>query len=403
MLFWFLFATAQFLLFLFLSTMLWSYVQLHDKYMPLLSSIKPEPVKDGVLIFIPAKDEEEGIGPCLDRLVGLKGLEYFKIVPIDDRSSDQTPQKMKEAAARNPKLIAPLTISSLPEGWLGKNHACWKGVQHGLQQMPDAQYLLFTDGDVKFHPDTVAESITWMKQGNLDFMTLIEDSEFEGILEPSYLLLFGIFLIFFAARPWLLHKPGGKNFMGNGAYLLVRREAYEQTQGHQALRLEVVEDMRMGLLMRSKEYKCGAAVGLNRIQRRWQPGFLAIFKGLLKNAFAGFEYNVPMTIVGILFFPFVFIGPWICLATGYTTIGVSNLALIGLGFWLASRNSRLPPVPAFILSPFLSLVAAANLATSAFKIIREGGVSWRGTLYPLALLKENCLTVSKAFAGGNRK
>jgi hypothetical protein len=240
-----------------------------------------------------------------------------------------------------------------------------------------------------------------MKREKLDFMTLIEDSEFEGYLEPSYLLLFGIFLIFFTARPWLLHKPGGKNFMGNGAYLLIRRDAYEKTQGHQALRLEVVEDMRMGLLMRSRGYKCGTAVGLDRIQRRWQPGFFAIFKGLLKNSFAAFEYSVPMTIAGILFFPFVFIGPWLCLSHGFAGVALGNIAMLAICFYLGSRNSRLPPLPAFLLSPFLSLVASANLAASAYKIIREGGVSWRGTLYPLALLKANCLTLEKAFGSRN--
>ncbi len=391
------FAAAQLLLILFLAFVLYSYLRFHREHMPLLSSLGWEPSQDGVLIVVPAKDEEESIAACLERLVLLNGISNFKIVAVDDRSGDQTQARMREVAAKFPGKIEVVAVTHLPDGWLGKNHACWTGAQQGMRAMPGARFILFTDGDVKFHADTVLESITWMNRRKLDFMTLIEDSEFEGILEPAYLLLFGIFLIFFSARPWLLHKPKGKNFMGNGAFLLVRREAYETTEAHKALRLEVVEDMRMGLLMRSRGYACATAVGLDRIRRRWQPGFVGIFKGLLKNSFAAFEYNIALTVVGMLFFPFVFVGPWICLFFGYPIVGVIGLAVLALCFNLAGRNSHLPWLSGFLLSPFTSLAASANLAASAFKILREGGVTWRGTLYPIAELRENCLTVRKAF------
>lgn len=393
-----LFALAQILVTLFLLFVLVSYLRFHREYMPRLSSLGFEPSDDGVVIVVPAKDEAETIGACLERLVSLNGLGSFKIVAVNDRSNDQTEVRMREVAARFPDQIEVVGIRELPAGWLGKNHACWMGAQRGLAALPPAKYLLFTDGDVKFHPDTVVESITWMRNKKIDFMTLIEDSEYEGVLEPSYLLLFGILLVFFTARPWLLHRKGGRNFMGNGAYLLTRREAYEATEGHKALRLEVVEDMRMGLLMRARGYNCAAAVGLDRIRRRWQPGFTGIFRGLLKNAFAGFDYSPLLTLVGMLFFPFVFLGPWVCLIFGYPVIGAAGILTLATCFFLASRDSHLPWLTAFLLSPFLSLVASANLATSAFKILRDGGVIWRGTLYPIAELRAHCLTVRKAFA-----
>jgi glycosyltransferase involved in cell wall biosynthesis len=390
-------AGIQLAIALFLGWVLIGYLRHHKVHMPKLLDLRFATVPEGVLIVVPAKDEAETIGHCLEGLVKLTGLESVRIVAVNDRSIDQTEAAMTEVARRYPNQIEVLSIRELPGGWLGKNHACWAGAERGLSAFPQAQYILFTDGDVKFHPQTVAESITWMKGGELDFMTLIEDSEFEGRLEPAYLLLFGIILIFFTARPWLLHKKNGRNFMGNGAYLLASKEAYFQTQGHKALRLEVVEDMRMGLLMRSKGYKCGAAVGLDRIRRRWQPGFVGIFKGLLKNAFAAFEYNLGFALLGMLFFPLVFLGPWICLLAGYPIIGGCSLTMVALCFYLAAKDSHLPWLSSFLLSPFMALAASLNLAASAFRILKDGGVSWRGTLYPLAQLREHCLTVSRAF------
>jgi len=391
-------AALQWVLFAFFVSIIVGYLRYHRKMMPLISSLGWERIPDGTLVIVPAKDEEEGIGPCLERLAGLNGLQNFKVVAVDDRSTDRTKERMLEVKGRFPGIVEAVSVEKLPEGWLGKNHACWAGVQAGLQLMPDARYILFTDGDVKFHPDILAESITWMKREKIDFMTMIEHAEYEGLLEPAYLLFFGVVLVFFGTRPWLLWKPGGRNFMGNGAYLLVRREAYEATGAHRALRLEVVEDLRMGLLMRSRGYRCATAVGLHRMWRRWQPGYRGIFKGLLKNLFAAFDYSVAKALGGILVFPLIFIGPWVCLFTGFPLIGALNLLLIATFFVLGSRQSRLPWFNGFVLSPFMALTASANLATSAFLTLKNGGVSWRATLYPLADLRAHCLTVKKAFS-----
>jgi glycosyltransferase involved in cell wall biosynthesis len=391
------FALTQLVLLIFLASVVWSYMRHRREQMPLLAKLGWEPVQDGVLIVVPAKDEADSIGVCLDRLMQLNGLSNYKVVAVNDRSSDATGAVMHEAAARHSVRIEVVDITHLPEGWLGKNHACWAGAQRGFSALPTAKYVLFTDGDVKFHPDTVAESITWMRRKKIDFMTLIEDSEYENVLEAAYLLMFGIFLVFFSARPWMLFKKKGRNFMGNGAYLLSTRDAYELTDAHKTLRLEVVEDMRMGLLMRAKGLRCAAAVGLDRIRRRWQPGFTGIFRGLLKNFFAGFEYNIGLTIMGVLFFPFVILGPWICLFFGYPSVGVAGLLMLMLCFYLAGRCSHLPWFTSFLLSPITALTASANLATSAFRTLKDGGVRWRGTLYPLSELRAHCLTVDKAF------
>ncbi len=393
------FAIAQILLMLYVVFMLVGFLRHHREHMPQLNSLGWQPIEDGVLIVVPAKDEEESVTACLEGLTHLNGIARYQVMAVNDRSTDQTLTRMREVERKHPGRIEAVDIRELPAGWLGKNHACWTGAQRGFESMPDAKYILFTDGDVKFHPDSLAEAISWMKRENIDFMSLLEEPEYGNPLEAAYLLLFGLFLIFFAARPWSLRKKNGRNFMGNGAFLLATRDAYEKSQGHKTLRLEVVEDMRMGLLMRSLDLRCAAAVGLDRVRRRWQPGFMAVFKGLIKNAFAGFEYNVPKAVIGILCFPFVVIGPWLCVLGGYPLIGGINLALLIAGFYLAGKKARLPWLTSFLLSPFTALTASTNLAYSAFKTLKDGGVTWRSTVYPLAELKAHCFTMRKAYGG----
>jgi hypothetical protein len=274
-----------------------------------------------------------------------------------------------------------------------------------LRLLPNAKYILFTDGDVKFHPETISESITWMKKKNLKYMSLLEEAEFEGFLEPAYLLLFGIFMVFIWARPWMQFKKNGRSYFGNGAFLLFQVDAYKAAAVHSTLRLEVVEDMRSGLLMRSRGENCGTAVGLHRMRRRWQPGFRGIFKGLLKNAFAGFDYSLLKAFAGILMFPVFFFLPWLMLflsvAMSYgigAVLASATLLLLSTLFYFAGKSSGLPFFSSFLFSPLLAFVASLNLATSTWKILKDGGVKWRDTLYNLRDLKAHCFTESKAFS-----
>jgi cellulose synthase/poly-beta-1,6-N-acetylglucosamine synthase-like glycosyltransferase len=376
---------------------LFSYIKHRQKEMPFLENIGSTEINEPVIIVVPAKDEEEAIGSCLERLTYLEKLKNYKIIAVNDRSTDQTEKVMIDQMVKSPEKISVFTVKELPEGWLGKNHACWQGASEGLRILPEAKYILFTDGDVKFHPETLAEAITWMKRKNLTYMSLLEEAEFEGILEPAYLLLFGIFMVFIWARPWMQFKKNGKNYFGNGAFLLFQVEAYKAAEVHSRLRLEVVEDMRSGLLMRSRGENCGVAVGLHRMRRRWQPGFTGVFKGLLKNAFAGFDYSLIKAFAGILLFPVFFFLPWLMLASSVMwPLGVATLTLLILLFYFAGKSSGIPFLSSFLLSPILAFVASVNLAASTLKILKEGGVKWRDTLYKLSDLKAQCFTESKA-------
>ena len=81
------------------------------------------PVKCSVIIA--ARDEEARIEQTIRHLFAQRGAE-LEIIVVDDRSADRTPEILQRLAAEDSRLqVKRVTI--LPEGWLGKCHACHVG------------------------------------------------------------------------------------------------------------------------------------------------------------------------------------------------------------------------------------------------------------------------------------
>lgn len=94
-----------------------------------LRSLK-RPVADGVVegvapfisVLIPARDEEENIGKCLDCLTR-QDYPNFEVLVLDDRSTDFTASIVQRVADGDSRVRL-ITGEPLPEGWAGKPFAC---------------------------------------------------------------------------------------------------------------------------------------------------------------------------------------------------------------------------------------------------------------------------------------
>lgn len=89
-----------------------------------------------VAVVIPARDEAQVIGALVSVLVR-QCRPGDEIVVVDDASTDGTGQVAAQAGARV------ITVTTLPEGWAGKPHACWTGAA-----ATSAPVLVFLDADV---------------------------------------------------------------------------------------------------------------------------------------------------------------------------------------------------------------------------------------------------------------
>ena len=307
----------------------------------------------------------------------------FEVIAVNDRSTDLTLQGIK-AFEKNPRLKV-LNVSELPDGWLGKNHALYQGYRASR-----GEWILFTDADVVFDKGTLMAAVKMAKIYQLDHLVLFPKLIFKSWIEiffsHSFLLAF-----FRRYRPWAARNARSKNYIGIGAFNFLRRSVYEKIGTHQKLAFEVLDDMELGKLVKQGGFKQMAAFGKDFISVRWVEGWQGVMKSLEKNAFAGVDFSIMfllmITTATILFdvLPFVLVffahGTVfkLCLATLFYILGV-YLATFKTNHW------------SLLIFPFHSVGFGLLLVViwrSALRVIKEGGIRWRDTFYPLNRLRRS--------------
>jgi len=335
-------------------------------------------------IIVPARNEEPNIEQALTSLLSLDYSDY-EVIAIDDRSTDRTGELMERVAAAqtpSPRLRV-AHISELPAGWLGKPHAMWLAAQQS-----DADWLLFTDADVVFRPDSIRRAVAYAETSGADHLVLFPTYRTERWSENVMLAGFALPFLF-GHRPWKVADPDAMDFMGLGPFNMIRRTAYETIGTFRALRMEVIEDMKLGKLVKQHRLPQRNAFGRDLLSWHWGTGALGIARNLSKNFFALMNFNYAKAIGACLALAFLCLMPCIgiWLAPGWAKVGYA-IALLCIAAIYAGM-SRVGPVSAymFLLLPFSTLLILYAMLRSMAHVLRHGGVVWRGTRYPLEELK----------------
>jgi hypothetical protein len=280
-------------------------------------------------------------------------------------------------------------VRALPEGWLGKNHAMAQGALRAT-----GDWLLFADADVHFAPDALRRAVPFALRHGLGHLVAFPHFVAPGLLERAFVSAFGLFAVG-GFRVWGLHRPGTSGFVGVGGFNLVRRSDYERVDGHRRLAMEVVDDVKLGLVLRRSGTPQGACDSGGLVRVRWQHGILASLAGLMKNACAGAEWHLALVLLGALFFLLVSIGPLAVLVQGGSLLAV-GLALPGLLLPVLLSGAvarRTAGGHGFegLLFPLCGVLLAGVLLWSAVLVTVRGGIVWRGTFYPLSVLRPGCV------------
>ncbi len=205
-------------------------------------AVTPPPAWPRVSVIIPACNEAERLEAALQRQLRTTYSDV-EFITIDDRSTDGTGRIIDRLAAGDRRL-KPLHIRDLPRGWLGKVYAMHRG-----QQEATGQWLLFTDADVHIAPETLKQAVAFCEAEKRDYLTLIPHFLSTGNLLLDAAATLSIYGIFAGGRAWNVDKPEARQVAGFGAFILVRRRMLEQTAGLAWLRLEIADDLGLGLLM----------------------------------------------------------------------------------------------------------------------------------------------------------
>jgi cellulose synthase/poly-beta-1,6-N-acetylglucosamine synthase-like glycosyltransferase len=329
-------------------------------------------------VIIAARDEEARIENTVRRLLAQTGID-LELVVVDDRSQDQTP-KILERLAREDSRVQIKRVDVLPEGWLGKCHACHIGAQAATRE-----WILFTDADCWLKPDAISRAIAVAEREAADHITLAPGTGAPSVWTRAWHLLFLVSLL-----GWIsgVNRDRPKAHIGIGAFNLVRASVYKAFGGYEALRLTVLDDVKFGRLVRRVGKRTRAYLGMDDVECHWGTSVRGMIKIMEKNYFAAVDFRLPIVIAGVVFVA-VMCGIVVAGLLSRTPAGfVAAFSPLLICIPAAALAKRLGwPVTAALGTPLMIPVFWYALINSTFITLRQGGVRWRDTFYPLKALR----------------
>ncbi len=364
-----------------------------------LQSIPPEvqPPQPFVSIIVAALNEEETISEALESLVHLD-YDNLEIIAVNDRSTDRTGLLLEGQAQLHQKIHV-VHIAELPTGWMGKHHALHQGAQRAK-----GEFLLFTDADVKLAPSTLKRAIRRMQDKNLDHLTLLFAAELCGGLLNMVVIEFGVNLAAFL-KPWQASDPKSSRSIGIGAFNLVRKSAYKKIGGHTKIAMSPIDDVMLGVVLKGHGFSQECLQGAQFVKVPWYHSLGAMVRGLEKNSFAALDYSIAKVAAVTLFMIVVTIWPYWALFLSSGPTRIINSAIIGCSFLLFGSAAHFAGIPKrhLIWLPVSTYIRLYTLWRAVYVTIRQGGIIWRGTFYPLARLKAHHIPMRGGGNNGKRR
>lgn len=313
-----------------------------------------------------------------------EGYPNAECILINDRSTDETGALADQLAATDARLRVQ-HITELPAGWLGKPHALHCGAQ-----LASGEWLLFSDADVHLRPGTLTRAITYCGQHGLDHLAVLPDIE-RGTRMLDIVMAMFLRTFCIALRPRAIADPHARASIGVGAFNLVRRSALARTPGFEGLRLDVVDDLALGQMLKEHGVRGGVMGGHDYVGVRWYESVWDMARGAEKAALASFAaYSVVRLTVVCLVLLALELAPFVCaFAVGWP--GVQSAAAGGMVCALAAQ--LIPsvwfgrPWWPVLFCPVATVLSIGILLRAGWLTTWRGGVLWRGTLYPLDMLR----------------
>lgn len=340
-----------------------------------------------ISVLVAAKDEEANIGTCI-RTMLQQDYPRFELLVINDRSSDRTAQIVEEIAACDSRVRL-VNIASLPEGWCGKNHAMWTGIKQAK-----GEWLCMIDADCRqTSPRTLSTAMQYATDNKSDMLSVLPILEMKGfwenVVQP---VCSGVMVIWF--QPKKVNSDKFPHAYANGAFMMMKKSAYQAIGTHEAVRMQVNEDMHMALRLKQKGLRLRVVqseglyivrmyTSLKQILAGWSRIFFGTF-GTMKRLVASL---LVLSIMGVL--PYLtalagwllwqagMAGPaWKAAAIMGTMAATMQMSVIYRFYGLLKARQEL-----FWTYGLGCVVGIVALIKSIGKLRAGGKVVWRNTSY----------------------
>jgi glycosyltransferase involved in cell wall biosynthesis len=344
----------------------------------------PQPAnRPCVSVLIPARNEVDNLVPLI-RSITRQTVRPAEIVVYDDASTDGTDELLARLESEVPELVV-LRGNGLPEGWVGKPHAC-----HQLASAARGSLFLFVDADVRLAPSGIERITEVRHRYSASVVTAVPRQRVVTTLERlvvpllhlTYLAWLPLFSIWRTRNPSLL--------AANGQLLLVDRETYESTGGFESVRDAIVDDMAFCRNAKASGHRVVFADGHDMAECRMYRSASEVWSGFSKNIYLGVGARPGRLALALSLNLLTFVLPLLTLVGALTipALGPADLAAIGGGAVLATTllvavRHRYPPSTTLVLP--LGVVCLTAIGMNSFRWHLEGRIRWRDRVYGSAL------------------
>ena len=351
----------------------------------------PGPTHVTLTVIVPARNEQNDIAACLESLLA-QDIPTLQIIAVDDRSTDRTGELMDEIAARTKGRLRVLHLTTLPPGWLGKTHA-----MHAAAAFVQSDYLLFTDADVIFRHDALSRALAYAEAERTDHLVLAPTTVIRRWDEAGVLGLFQLMGLW-AARPWRVADPGTRDAIGIGAFNMIRRDAYERIGGYASPAHGNRRGPRAGPPCKETwprtAHRLWPRIGEAPLgQWRSRPRRRNDQEYVCRLSLQSFAASARVRVARRLLRTAISRLSSFHSRSGRRCSLVSSMAvcyrvlspITGISAWNV------------LLAPFAASLFIFTLLRSMLTTLRQRGVIWRGTFYPLTELRRALPPVSELF------
>jgi chlorobactene glucosyltransferase len=339
-----------------------------------------------VSVIVPARNEARSIDACMRSILATT-WPAMELIVVNDHSSDGTGDIARRIASNDPRVEV-IDNPDLPDGWIGKQWACHNGAR-----IASAPFVLFTDADTRHGPELLARSMNAMRERRADLFTVagsqVMETFWERLLQPH---VFGMLVARFGDTERVSRSRDPYDKIANGQFMLMRRDLYDRTGGHEAVRTHVAEDLRLAQEWTRLGYSVQIVVGFDHMTTRMYEGFAEIWRGWGKNIWAagrdtisaGPRVRALLRIVAPLV-PLWEIIPPVAIAAavvGAAPIAVGVWGTIAFAantlFWMMIHLAFRAQVRYALLNPLAALVLVGLFARASWRGER---VEWKGRSY----------------------
>lgn len=228
----------------------------------------------GVSIIVPARNEVTNLPHLLASLLK-QDYPQYEIIVVDDASTDGTATLVHSYSKKGVRLIS---TDGPPQGWTGKNHACWIGANNALYP-----WLLFVDADTKLAPLALRSTMNFVYQQDVRALSLFPRQHCETFWE-RLLLPFAYQQYFVGSNARATQKKSGPT-LANGQYFLISRNAYQQVGGHTANANSIIDDVALATTLKQYGVAPLACRGEELVSVRMYTNLQQIANGFGKNSY----------------------------------------------------------------------------------------------------------------------